>query len=406
MIVLLAACAGPEPVDTGSAPRTWTSSLAETVTLTQPGGATLQTHATVAWGADDRYAVAFAVGQEPATQAVLQVYNAEGAPLSELSRLNAEGATGDKPDVAWDGGRFLAAWTDVQGRVGLAAVSSDGVPAAAGSLVDSEISTDAVDLAVQPGGGGVAIWTEFGAPGAGPTDGRIVWRAFDAALAPVGPPKLADDASRKTSDAAPTPDGGWVAVWAIEYDHPSSVGEVLYEVWGRLHRPDGTAWTFRADDLDTAYPSRPAVAVAADGRFAVTWRDKLEAEGAGLGSGAYVRLFGPDGEPMGASVPVGAGGDGDRVVVGWAGELVAVVWQESDEAGAPGVVLAGVDAGTGEVAIDRVWLSAPGDERDERPSVAIREAAGGWDAVVVWEALAPAGSGLGLRARRVALSSE
>ncbi|MEZ4240161.1 MAG: hypothetical protein R3F59_29215 [Myxococcota bacterium] len=404
-LLALLACNGPDdPGPTGTPPApVWHVVPGAVVQLTEPGAGMLQSHATVAWSDAETYAVAFAAGQEPQAQAVVQTYTAEGVALSDVARLNTA-ASGDKPDIAWDGARWIAAWTDVGGQVVLAAVSPAGVPTSGGVLLQSDARTDAVDLALQASGG-VAIWTEFGAPGMGPTDGRIAWRAFDAALAPVGPPKLADDSSRKTADAAPTPDGGWTAVWAIEYDHPTATGQVVYEVWGRQHRGDGTAWTFRADDLDTAFPSRPAVAVRDDGMFAVTWRDKLEAEGAGLGSGAYVRLFDADAVPLGPSVAVGAGGDGDRVVVDWAGDLALVVWQETDAEGVPGVVLAGVTE-DGAVAVPRTWLSAPGGDRDERPSVAVRPSADGWDALVVWEALGPSGSGQGLRAARVAVSVE
>ncbi|MEQ1501297.1 MAG: hypothetical protein ABMB14_03660, partial [Myxococcota bacterium] len=330
--IVVAGCAGPDDSSsTGSSPTgvtgdtaappppILTATLGPVATLTTPTGGTLHSHATVAWGAGDRYLVALASGTEPDTQALAQLFDADGAPAADAVRLNALGSVGDKPDVEWDGARYLVGWTDGP-RVALAAIDADGAVDQPGSVVaQAGMRTDAVDLAVQPGGAGAAIWTEYGGAGMGPDDGRIVWRAFDATLAPDGAPKVADESSRKTADAAPLADGGFVGVWARDYDHPSIDGELVYEVWGRLYRGDGTAWTFRADDLDTAYPSRPAVAVGADGALAVSWRDKTEAEGAGLGSGAYVRLFAPDATPTGPSVALGPDHDGDRVVVGWAG---------------------------------------------------------------------------------------
>jgi hypothetical protein len=270
-------------------------------------------------------------------------------------------------------------------------------------LYEGDLSTDAVDLAVGSDGAGIAIWTEYGPPLPSEDDGRIVWRGFDDSFGGDGPPRVADESSRKTSDAASLPDGGWAGVWARDYDHPAIVGEVVYEVWGRLYRADGTAWTFRADDLDTAWPSRPAVAVSAGGTLAVSWRDKVEAEGAGLGSGAYGRLFAADATPLGPSVALGPERDGDRVVVEWAGDLAVFVWQESDAEGLPGVILSAVDGETGEVVVDRVWIHEPGGQRDERPSVTIRERDGLWDVLVVWEAIGAQGAGEGLRARVVTL---
>lgn len=380
--------------------------LESILVLTRPGGGLLQSHATVAWGGD-RVLVAFVVGSEPATRAVAQVFLPDGTPVGASLVLSPPGTTGDKPDVEWDGdAQFRVGWTDGRGRVFLATVDTDGVLAGADVLYEGTLHTDAVDLAVQPGGAGIAIWTEFetDVPEGGDTGGRIVWRGFDPTRAGVGLPRLADESSRKTSDAAPLPDGGWVGVWAREYDHPARDGEVVYEVWGRLYRGDGTAWTFRADDLDTAWPSRPAVAARPDGLLAVSWRDKLEADGAGLGSGAYGRLFAADATPLGPSVALGPGHDGDRVVVDWAGELAVYVWQETDPDGLPGVILSAVDAGTGEIVVDRISLHETGGARDERPSVAIRSVDAGWEALVVWESIGIDGTGDGIRARTVTLS--
>lgn len=413
----LSACTGPDDdratdtpvVDTSVSTETGAPSIAlaptlgPIATLTSPDGGLLHSHATAAWGDGDRYLVAFAAGSEPNTQALSQLYTADAEPVGVVKQLNSTLANGDKPDVEWSAGRYVIAWTDTLGRVALASIGAGGEVQVPGVvLVDVSLRTDAVDLAVDASGGGAAIWTEFGGIGMGTDDGIIAYRSFDAALQPVGSRLVVDDASRKTSDASSAPDGGFTAVWAIDYDHPSVAGDFVYEVWGRQYRADGTAWTFRADDLDTAYPSRPAIAVRPDGRFAVTWRDKTEADGPGLGSGAYVRLFDADAVPLGPSLALGPDHDGDRVVVGWAGPAAVVAWQETDDAGVAGALLSVVDQ-TGAVLVDRLAITELGGDRDERPSIAVRETETGWDVLVVWEALTPAGAGLGIRARRVAL---
>lgn len=412
--LLLVSCAAPiegsepPPATTGdstipiSAPAV---TLGPVVILTQPGAGLLQSHATVAWGADDRFLVAFVAGTEPATRAAIQLFRDDGTAVGPSVGLNVEGSTADKPDVEWDGlQHYVVSWTDSQGRVLVASFDAAGVATGPSRILyDGELQTDAVDLAVRPDGSGIAIWTEYGPPFESEDDGRIVWRAFDDGRGGDGPPRVADESSRKTSDAAPLPDGGWVAVWARDYDHPTLVDEVVYEVWGRLYRGDGTAWTFRADDLDTAWPSRPAVAVSDGGILAVSWRDKVEAEGAGLGSGAYGRLFGGDATPLGPSIPLGPNHDGDRVVVAWAGELAVFAWQETDPDGLPGVILSVVDGATGEVVVERTAIHEAGGERDERPSIAVRPRDGLWDVVVVWEAIAADGTGAGLRSRMVTI---
>ncbi|MBX2802452.1 MAG: hypothetical protein KTR31_32530 [Myxococcales bacterium] len=395
----------------GDSELSWSVSMGDIAVLTRPGGGLLHSHATVTWTTEDHYVVAYAAGAEPAAQALAQGYDEDGRPAADATRLNAPTATGDKPDVGWDGQRVVTAWTDLQGRVNLAGLSSRGAISTIGRpLHQTDIRADAVDLAVRPSGAGIAVWTEFGGPGMGPEDGRIVWRAFDAELAAVGDAVVADAQSRKASDASALDDGGWVGVWALDKPHPDRPAEVIYEVWGCRHDADGSKTDpFRADDLDTAFPSRPAVAVRPDGSgaFAISWRDKVEADGPGLGNGAYVRLFDPNAQPIGPSVALDPGGDGDRVVVDWAGSVAVVLWQQTDAQGVPGVVLAAVDGDTAQIVVPPTWLSEAGGDHDERPSVSVRPSAdgSGQDVLVVWEAVTATGAGLGLRARRVQLTS-
>ncbi|MEQ1508085.1 MAG: hypothetical protein ABMB14_38000, partial [Myxococcota bacterium] len=80
-------------------------------------------------------------------------------------------------------------------------------------------------------------------------------------------------------------------------------------------------------------------------------------------------------------------------------------WQETDPDGLPGVILSVVWGGPGGgIAVDRLAVHEPGGERDERPSIAIRDVDGGYEVVVVWEALDESGAGAGLRARVVTLA--
>jgi hypothetical protein len=376
--------------------------------LTEPGGGALQSHATVAWGggawgSGEQYLVTWAVGLEPNSSAVAQLFSTDGLALADAIPLDPGPQPGVKPDVEWDGTRYVIGFTGGS-LVALAAVDTLGaLQDAPVPLHESAMTTDVVDLALLPGGGGVALWTEYGAPGWGEDDGRIVYQTFDGALAETGPPHEVDLSSRKTPDAAPLADGGWVGVWTRDYDHPSIVGEQVYEVWARLYRGDGSAWTFRADDMDTAWPSRPAVAVSDEGLIGVSWRDKLEAEGAGKGSGAYARMFDADGIPLGPSVAMGPGHDGDRVVIAWAGDLAISSWQETDDDGLPGLVMSVIHAPTQEIVVDRLMLHEPGGDRDERPSIAVRQVGSDYEVLVVWEAIGPGGEGRGLRARVVRL---
>jgi hypothetical protein len=411
-ILSLAACNDDTPTDTAAAGApSYTTALSPVAVLTEPQGSVLHSHATAEWGDGDTFLMAFAAGSAPNVTPLAQVYTIDGAPESPILEL---AAVGDKPDVAWDGARWLIGWNDRSGRVLLGGIDPDGGVVAPSELYDTTIAdleADAVDLAVFEDGTGIAIWSEFCgfsnpdgcATFMGPDDGFIRWIGFDGALAPVGLAHEADNSSKKASDADDGPDSSWVGVWAREIEAGS--GQILYEVWGRQYRADGTLWTFRADDMDSALPSRPAVAVRDDGVFAVVWRDKVQSEGADNGAGAYVRLFGPDAEPLGPSIRLDPGGDGDRVVVAWAGDLAVVSWQESEPQGRYGIELSAVHVPTGEIVVDRLVVNEPAGESDERPSIAIRTAGDAYEVLYTWEAMSPGGGqGLGIRSRVVTLT--
>lgn len=371
--------------------------------LSRPTGG-IHHHATAAW-AGDRLAVAWTTGFEPVTGAWFRVFDAEGTASLAPAQLNTVRSLADKPDVVVTPGGYLTAFDDRADGIWLRALAPDGRPT--GTEVQLQASTgfevDAVDLAVQPDGSGVAIWTESGAEWMGPEDGRIVYRGFDASLTPEGPPRILETSSKKTSDASPLPDGGFVAVWARHFDHPRQDQEWIYEVHGRFYYADGTTHSFRADDLDDAWPSRPAVAVRGrDGLLAVSWRDKTSSRGDY--AGAYGRVFEPDGTPVGPSIALGPGGDGNRVVTAWAGDSAVFSWQETGDDGLGGVFLSVVDGSTSQILVDRLQVSPSGGVHDARPSIVVREIAGGHEVFVVYETLRPGGEGGdGLRLRSVRL---
>lgn len=412
-MILFLACAGSDgltiPSETASptgdtGPPTGTgvsAALGPVVTLTTPPASGLHHHATVAWGLGT-FALAFVVNGEPETQVWTQVFDAAGAAVAPPAHLNETSTPrGDKPDVEWDGTRWVVAWDDAAGGVWLTSVDPDGRPAQPVELyANATLDTEAVDLAVGSDGSGVALWTEAGAPTMGPDDGRIVWRAFDASLAADGAPVVAEVSSKKASDAAPRADGGWVGVWAIHYVHPTVQGEFLYEVWGQLVDAAGNAVPFRADDLDEAWPSRPAVAVGPGGELAVGFRDKTASRGDS--AGAYARLLTPDAVPIGPSVALGPGNDGDRVVVAFAGDLAVFSWQET--VGDRPEVLMSVLGPDGTVLVDRLQVSEAGDLGDERPSITVREVDGAHEVLATWEAFAPGQVAAGIRARIVTLT--
>lgn len=409
-LAALLLCCSPgtgDPEHTGEPAPELVARPGPVVVLSQPSGG-LHHHATLAWG-EGAFAVAWVTGFEPETGCWAQRFDPAGVGLEPPVQLHDPKTYCDKPDVARVPGGYLVAFDDRRGAVWLRPMSDAGALSAATLLHDAALEVDAVDLALTEQGGGVAIWTQSGAPWMGPDDGEIAWRPFDADAVASGPVLLAEQSSRKTSDAAPLSDGGFVAVWARHHDHPTQPGEVLYEVHGRLYPAGGVPHSFRADDLDGAWPSRPAVAVQpGGGRLAVSWRDKTAS--AGTPAGAYGRILEPGGDPLGPSValgPRGPGvGDGDRVVVAWAGSVAVFAWEETGPDGLPGVWLSALDGQTSAILVDRLAISEPGGDRDERPSIAVRPVEGGHEVMVVWETVRPGSMiGSGLRARSVVLSA-
>jgi hypothetical protein len=398
----------PFDTDTDIAPGVQVT-LGPTLVLSVSQDGTIHHHATVAWAGDaDTFAAAFVTGTTPTTHAILAVYGHDGDQTALPIDLagNLSNVFADKPDVEWDGSRYVVGFENGIGNVFLNAVDNVGFEiydaprllAVSNTLVPT-LASEAVDLAVQPGGGGIAMWTESGAPWMDVDDGRVAWRAFDADLAIAGPDRIAVESSRKTTDAAPMPDGGWVGVWAIHYDHPTDPLEVYYEVWGRLLHGDGQSGSFRADDLDAAWPSRPAVAASSTGVISVSFRDKTSSEGDSAGT--FGRLFDADAVPYGPSFELSSGGDGDRVVTAWIDDVALYSWQEADTDGLSGIWLSAVHAPTGEVVIDRLPIHDAGDLMEERPSFSIRSLGdGAYEIVYVWETFRT-GIPLGIQGRIV-----
>jgi hypothetical protein len=382
----------PADQETGTSPKA-TVTLGPTLVLSVSQDGTLHHHATVAWAGDeDTFCAAFVTGNIPVTHALAVVYDHDGNQIATPVELAANLPTpyADKPDVEWDGSRYVIGFENGVGNVFLDAVDDVGFRLgeprllAVSNLLVPTLASEAVDLAVQPDGTGIAMWTESGAPWMGLDDGRIAWRAFDADLGAVGPDRIAIESSRKTSDAAPMLDGGWVGVWAIHYDHPTDPNEVYYEVWGRLHRGDGVTGSFRADDLDAQWPSRPAVAVSDEGLLSISFRNKTSSNGDSAGT--FGRLFDADAMPYGPSFEVSSGGDGDRIVTAWADDVALYSWQEVDTDGLSGIWLSAVYAPTGEIIVDRMPIHDPADLSEERPSFAVRRVAPGvFEIVYVWE---------------------
>ena len=405
-----AATGAPGPTltgDTGASPLPEVAvTFDPAVQLTFPGPGVTHHHATAAWGGSDDFVLAWTSGTLPHTMALARRFQADGTPAGDPVQLNDRLPAGDKPDVVFDGERFTVTWDGERPAVWLRRLDPTGQPVGPSVPVEEpEGVASAPDVAVAPDGSGVLVYNLADLPLLGEGGGMHRMQAFDPSLQPVGPRLVMSISARTTPDVTRTPSGDYAAVWTEAYDHPTVVDERYYEVHGRLYRGDGTAHSFRADDLDAAWPSRPAIAAAGE-RIAVSWRDKTSSRGEA--AGAYGRLYDADATPIGPSLLLGPPGhDGDRCVVALSERLAVFAWQHTDPGtGSPEVWMRVVDPATGAPLTDPLPVTELGARADERPSVAARFHDKGAELLVSWESRAADGDAYSIWARRVEVEIE
>jgi phosphoheptose isomerase len=269
-------------------------------------------------------------------------FSAAGAPLGAEFRVN-QFTQNDQtmPDVAAvpDGG-FVVAWmsqfqntfgSDVYAR----RYDADGAPlggefrvnvATPGNQIDPAIATD-------DDGGFVVTWSGEGAG----DDSGVFARRFDASGAALGG-ELRVNTHTPTRQFQPSiamaPDGNFAVAWTSQVENDGDGAGVYAQRFSAAGAPQGGE--FRVHDYATSDQVSPAVAMAADGSFAVTW--------ASLGQdghlwGVFARRFDAAGAAVGGDVLVNtdttsfqqapaiatdAGGD---FVVSWEGAgTVAAGW--------------------------------------------------------------------------------
>jgi len=433
MLLLLLACAGDDPAtdgdptdgpeitavtgdtgaavptgdtgETGTSLPTVTVELEPAVQLTFPGPGVTHHHATAAWGPADDFVLTWTAGTLPNTTALARRYLADGSFGGDPFQLNDAGPAGDKPDIAFDGSRFTVTWDGSQPAAWLRRLGADGRPEGPSVRVDElEGVVHTPDVAVAPDGSGVLVYNLAELPLLGEGGGMHLMQAFDTDLRLVGPRAIMSISAMTTPDVTRTPAGDYAAVWTEAYDHPTVPDERYYEVHGRIYAADGTARSFRADDLDAAWPSRPAIAAAGD-RMAVSWRDKTSSRGAA--SGAYGRLYDGAGDPVGPSLLLGPPGhDGDRCVVVLSERLAVFSWQHTDDGGTPEAWMRVLDPVSGAPLTDAFAVTEVGGRADERPSLSARFTDDGADLLLTWESRGPGEPDYSVWGRRVHLSIE
>ena len=180
----------------------------------------------------------------------------------------AIGATPDgRTVVIWQDDRNAGSGLDVYGK----RFDSDGYPLGGDFKLsdDPSAATQAEpDVAVHDDGSFVAIWTDY----RNDQDGDIFLQRFDSSGVPAGPNQIVHEAPGPQRSAAIDmgPDGAFVIAWLDARREPN--GQVYARRFDPGANPLGVG--FRVDsDRSRSMHRDPAVAVAADGSFAVVWAD-------------------------------------------------------------------------------------------------------------------------------------
>jgi hypothetical protein len=212
----------------------------------------------------------------------------------------------DTPDVqVGSEGYFVVAWESYQDGAGqsIHARRYD----AAGEPVGDEFPVNTVTSSNQfwtrvgqaSDGRFVVAWSSRGADG---SDYGIAARRFDASGAPLGSEFVMNTyttASQAKGDLAVEPNGDFVAVWT-DYNPRDGSGNALfaqrYEAsGGRL------GGEFQVNSYTSGYQAYPSIDVSPAGGFVVAW---ISDPGDGSGAGVFARRFDSSGNALGSDFVV------------------------------------------------------------------------------------------------------
>jgi len=292
-----------------------------------------------------------------------------GAPLLGLEEDTLEV---DHPQVLWDGQGYLMVATHETGLAGVA-FDADGTPH---SDVRMLLSTDEPlwpDLAVHGDDDPVVIWSR-------PNEirGASVGEAFET-VQPIPAITGLENTVTPTVRASPL---GLIASWADGRGETSGVPIQHLDTNGAVVGP-----SFEVDRLPSIDETpRPALAVRADGGFAVAWRYQH----VGTAAAAWVRLYDAADQAL-IELSLHDTGPARRPVLATDGETLFVAW-EGIEADGHHVRMRLYDFGDLTPLTDIIKVSEA-NARAERPYVTVvPDGDGGLYGVVAWESPEPGGS--------------
>jgi hypothetical protein len=385
-LVVLNADMGRLMTPTAGDPLSPRFSTSPVVAVSEEDAADDQHHTTVTWGADGRVAATWQSGSGTAYDALFVLLDGEGREvLGSRGRVNDTATKGGKPDVEARVDGYVVAYEGGTSPLFLRAINLDGEPLGAPVLAFDDategVFSEAPDLALFDDGSGVLVWVSIGGVHG---EGVHYVQRFAADLALVGEPLAIKAAGRSAADIAALPGapGGFVVTGTVK-----DLASDQMQVYAVKVGADGCRQEIRGDQGESDAPSRPAVAVDAQGRMALTWRSKVEA---GLGEGSYGRFFEASGQARSDSFSLAsADEDGNRSVVAFWGTLAVFAWQGIVAGDQEDAAYAIYDIESVEHVFSEDVFNVVGEEPEidaQRPSIAIRDAGDGTATLVVtWE---------------------
>jgi hypothetical protein len=174
--------------------------------------------------------------------------------------------------------------------------------------------------------------------------------------------------------------GNFVVVWQSQGQDGSGLG-----IYGRRYDAAGSpvGGEFRVNTTTSADQAAPALAVASDGRFVVTWHSQNQDSS---GWGVYARLYGADGQALTGEFRVNTYTNSDQndqsVGIDGAGNFIIVWYSAGQDAGNNGGIYGQRYLANGSPNGTEFWVCSNASPDQYRPVVAM-SAAGQF--VVAWD---------------------
>jgi hypothetical protein len=249
-------------------------------------------------------------GQDGDAGIFAQRYNADGGAAGGEFQVNTHTLSWQRdPSIAIDAqGRFLIAWSSSgqdgeQGGIYAQRFTSDGVPDGIEFRVNTHTpgSQQLPVVAMTPAGEAIVAWESTSQDGSA---GGIYAQRYDSSSDPVGGEfrvNALTEGHQEAPSIAVADTGEFTVTWmtAVVFDGPADIVARRFNSRGVPLGVD-----FAVQTYTTGSQSAPAVATDAGGNFVIAWAH--DGPGTKLPQGIYARRFDTGGAPQGVEFPVHA----------------------------------------------------------------------------------------------------